>query len=642
MSKRKKRKTLPDEQNLTTRIGSICDKVIEYGIYAIVFFVPLLPFFYLSEPIFLSAKAVTLQALTFTTLFIFLVKIMNTYKDKIVKTGLELPILSFVVAVFCSTVFSINFFTSLEGLFSTHEGLYIFLSYVLVIFLISNNVKKTQIDNIFFIMLITGGLMSIYGLFQYLTTQNLQRITSLFPDPNLFGGFLIMPILVGLSTLLFKKLRYTELMFIISLMIIYLVALFLTYSRAAFLSLIITSLFLIVYKFKEVFNKKIVIVCLTGTMLIFIFFFIFGNVSPKILLSRKEAIITRIEIWKSTLYMIREYPIIGSGLDTFGLLFPKYKSETYVISQGGNPMLPVGPHNLILQVSHSIGIVGLFTYLWLLVTFLMKIIPLLNRVNTLGDDKCRIISLLSALIGFLIVTQFSFHSISANLYFWILIGVGTLMWRDKNNQNIKKSDRKISKKAIYVTYFLLLMIYILGMTIIIKPLIADYFFKKALVYAENNQQEDTVLFLQKSIKLKPTQSLYHETLSKVYGNMIRDVKEVSKKKLFLDKALREINLAISLNPFNVSYYWTKGNIYHIYYEETFDKTSLNKAIETYKKVVELDPYDAAIHYQLAIIYHVEKGMLKEALTHLKYSIKLNPSKDIGRIGKEILEKGKQF
>jgi O-antigen ligase len=77
----------------------------------------------------------------------------------------------------------------------------------------------------------------------------------------------------------------------------------------------------------------------------------------------------RIDLWVSSLQMIRDHPLLGVGLDNFVYLYQQvYLRE----GAAAEPNLS-HPHNWVLHMWLELGLVGLIAFVWLLVTFARQI-----------------------------------------------------------------------------------------------------------------------------------------------------------------------------------------------------------------------------------------------------------------------------
>jgi O-antigen ligase len=67
-----------------------------------------------------------------------------------------------------------------------------------------------------------------------------------------------------------------------------------------------------------------------------------------------DANLDRVTIWRTTLAIIRDYPLLGSGLGTFGPIWPNYKPAQA-------PETPTA-HNILLNFAAETGILGLAAF----------------------------------------------------------------------------------------------------------------------------------------------------------------------------------------------------------------------------------------------------------------------------------------
>ena len=74
----------------------------------------------------------------------------------------------------------------------------------------------------------------------------------------------------------------------------------------------------------------------------------------------------RLTMWRHTLHMIQDHPLLGVGLDNWEYVYPLYDQ-----GKAGDKITwasePVRPHNDFLWITSELGLVGLGIYLWLLI-----------------------------------------------------------------------------------------------------------------------------------------------------------------------------------------------------------------------------------------------------------------------------------
>ncbi|HET9111320.1 MAG TPA: O-antigen ligase family protein [Ktedonobacterales bacterium] len=97
----------------------------------------------------------------------------------------------------------------------------------------------------------------------------------------------------------------------------------------------------------------------------------------------------RLLLWQAALNMIRDHPLMGVGPDQFLYYYdPAYTSHPYLISRvNGHPTVAVlqpnlaHPHNLLLDLWLSAGLLGLIGYVVVVVALVRRALRLLRRVS---------------------------------------------------------------------------------------------------------------------------------------------------------------------------------------------------------------------------------------------------------------------
>lgn len=119
--------------------------------------------------------------------------------------------------------------------------------------------------------------------------------------------------------------------------------------------------------------------------------------------------------WKEALSIIREFPALGTGLNTYSRVAPKYKLQR----EGG-----VYPHNCYLQMTAETGLLGLASFLGILF-FLFK--HSLENLRIMKDPYLSAVLLggLSGLAGFLVHSFFdtNFYSVQLGNLMWLVMGL---------------------------------------------------------------------------------------------------------------------------------------------------------------------------------------------------------------------------
>ena len=128
---------------------------------------------------------------------------------------------------------------------------------------------------------------------------------------------------------------------------------------------------------------------------------------------------TRLFVWKKVIKLIQKRPVVGFGPDTHVIPMSTFNQE--YIERFQDRVIIDRAHNNYLDVAVAQGLIGLGTYLSVIITFLVW----LWRTMRQEEDPCRRIvfcGLLAAFCGYLINDFFIFSVVSVSPTFWSLMG----------------------------------------------------------------------------------------------------------------------------------------------------------------------------------------------------------------------------
>lgn len=199
------------------------------------------------------------------------------------------------------------------------------------------------------------------------------RAYGALPHPNIFAGFLVIAIFL----IFILKLKKRKIL--IFFLPILSTALFFTFSRAAWIALIISLLFYLLINLKNrITFKKIVSLSFICFLIPVIFSFIYLPLS-KARIGGAERLevksnIERIEYFSESLRIIKTYPFFGAGYGNYtlavqNLINPNRESFAYQ---------PV--HNIYLFILSEIGVLGflcLSVFLIIILSFNILLVPVL-------------------------------------------------------------------------------------------------------------------------------------------------------------------------------------------------------------------------------------------------------------------------
>ncbi len=192
-------------------------------------------------------KMFFVYGISIVVLVLWLIRCIEDKKIIFRKTFLDYPLSLFLLSQVLSTIFSIDFHTSLWGYYSRfHGGLLSSISYAVLYWaLVSNFYERKYVHRFVNTALISATLVSWYGIAQHygvdkdFWVQNVQaRVFSSLGQPNWLAAFLVALIPLSISYFLFESRWFVKAWYLISTLSLFVSFLF-TASRSGLLALVV-------------------------------------------------------------------------------------------------------------------------------------------------------------------------------------------------------------------------------------------------------------------------------------------------------------------------------------------------------------------------------------------------------------------
>jgi len=261
------------------------------------------------------------------------------------------------------------------------------------------------------IILLTGLVMGFYCIFQYFgfdpifpegitiaegISKGYKRVAGFIDNPNTLSSFLILIPLVALSDILRKKALSEKFIPLLALLLS-ITGILLARALAGIISIavgliIFLSLVLISkWGLKRKAIVQILSISVTLSILLIIVLFAITDMSEKINPDKSP----RMLILKSSLYMMKENPILGIGFGNFKVKYLDYRIKAVGDSSfSGEWEYADYAHNDYFQLAAEAGIFAIFVVIWLLIV-LIKITLL--KVGEKGEIDYLFIGLIASL-----------------------------------------------------------------------------------------------------------------------------------------------------------------------------------------------------------------------------------------------------
>jgi O-antigen ligase len=346
---------------------------------------------------------------------------------------LNKPFAAFLFVNFVSILISQNPSSSFEGfLGKILQGVFIFFTFF-------ECMRSTgRLKGFLIIFAISNLLICFNGFYQYFVGHEFihgqpfdGRISSSFRQANDYATYLVV-----VAATLFYLFLYIGRMcrkapnprdedgqflsffltgrsgeIILILFVASLISLGLTYSRGAWIAFIF-AIFLLGLRNWRVLAPSILIV---GIFLSLFYPKLNENRTPITSLKTFADYNNRLGYWSRAIHVIKDYPILGTGVNTYSTVQWRYENES---GWGGYP------HNSYLQMAAETGVIGLFSFFWLLFSLYKNSFKNLRKMQR-PELRFLLISFLTGLSGLLIHSFFdtTLYSVQLSSFMWLLMGL---------------------------------------------------------------------------------------------------------------------------------------------------------------------------------------------------------------------------
>jgi len=331
-----------------------------------------------------------------------------------------------------------------------------------VYFLVSNVIVNRRLaENAVKIIVFSSVPASVIGLIMYFISPThaewidpvfastiTSRAYSTFGNPNVYAVFLIVTTVFSVALAIDKADEGSFFFFAIA-SLLNAVSLALTWSRGAWLAVILAALGFIIIRSRRAPKLLLIPAMCVPVGLLFI---------PESFINRllslfnlgDSSVASRLSIWRSSLRMFKNNLFIGSGVgeEAFTEEFLKYAEDSVTAPHS---------HNLFLEIGCEMGIFALIFFLYLLVIRVRHRATYAVYVRNSSVDNLSTLSG-TALFSLLIfgMTDYIWYSSATYYLFWVVFGIGSATLRISKREyddlhSPYQSDDEKSSASVNIT-----------------------------------------------------------------------------------------------------------------------------------------------------------------------------------------------
>jgi tetratricopeptide (TPR) repeat protein len=647
-------------------------KIYTYIIYATLFIPPLIFFTDLTRNPYYF-QIVLVNSLTFLLWIIWLFQSAKENKLTLVKTPLDVPLLTFfAIATLSWLIILFENYSEPYLKYSIYsEGskrwFFLLANSVLVYYIPSYFIKKDKISKFVNVVIFTSFIASVYGVLQYCGIELILpkvlnpfggRSVSTFGNPNFLSAYLILIFPLILVYYLHARSSLGKYLYF-TVFVVNFSALICTMTRSSwlgtFIAVLMTLVLMWIYEKDTLVKAKSKIITVFFILLLVMVFWPKSRVagySPTIIQRLTETGLAqknpyapwhqRRLIWSCAWSMVAEKPFLGKGWGCFELFYPSYQGRHLFLKiYHGFRTHANNTHNEVLEIWSQTGTIGFGIYLWMIFTILSLSFFLLK--NTQKEERLLVIALLSSIVGMWVdnMLNVSLHfAIPGFLYWWNLGLLASLCKNDEKEINLSSSAKKVLVYLLiaffvfsivrYARCFLGEIHYFTGFKLSkqneimasipelekahdLQRFEVNNNYELANAYARSNQRDKAIYMYKESLRAN---SGYDE----IYFNMATVLTQMGR----IEEAIPEYTRALYINSVSQEAYSALGTLF-LQSPDRYGKAG----IELFKQAVMVFPNNKDIWNNLGYLY-TRSNKLEEALNAYKKAIEIDPDFDLAK------------
>ena len=370
------------------------------------------------------------------------------------KNPLNLAVIGLVIVFWVSGLLGVNPHRSLWGNFERMGGAFYFTHLALLYFyiLLLSQAGGVYIKRVLKFFLFVAGIICINGVVGWLGGPTLVldpslpgRASSTLGNPIYLGAFAILPIFLSLFFAFQAEKQLGKILYAV-LGILFFLAMFQSGTRGALVGLlsgiVISSLlYIFLHPSNNVRRNGLIVVVVGGIIFGSLFFkpevLPEGSAIRRIFQLKDSNTSARVIQWQSALRGVKDFPILGVGLENYYIVSNKYyNSELYKYDRSWFDK----PHNYLLEVLSTTGVIGLGFYLAILVGVILGLYKAFKGNFLSLKEVC---VLFAGFTAYQIQNLFVFDTVPTSVSFYVFLGfVGYLFFEMENVKKIKKKEHK--------------------------------------------------------------------------------------------------------------------------------------------------------------------------------------------------------
>lgn len=524
---------------------------------------------------------------------------------KLYRTPIDIPLMILAIYLIISSSLSVY-------PYSSRIQLYKIINYIAIFYLLINTLRdEKRLASFSGYLAIIGALYGIAGVI-FITEENFlglrvfssgNFLSFTFKNHNHFAGYMNMIVWLCIGMAFYYRGKKRLMFIIFATTSVFTV--FLSLSRGGIIGLFGGVFFFSVMNMLSK-NRKAIFMIITLIAIITMVLVSTGSFDTVFerMMTLKTPMITtgeRLKMWIGVLNMIKDNPIVGTGIGTFAYAYPAYQTV------GGHVIDHA--HNEYLEIISETGLIGGLLLFFCIAMLFGHVIR--HSVSHTSKPLSGIgLGALTACFSLLLHEFFDFNLyIPSNAFLFTVCAGVALASALIYDKNVKMFERDLSKRGRAFCYSSLSVIFFISLAFVISPYIGSIYQNKTNVYQMSGDYTNAYDAMKKAIFFEPGNAELMSSAGDLMVLWAFSYEDKKERESFLYKSIEYYNNAIRNVPVKSYFYRRKA-----YALKRLGKT--DEAGTLFKKAMKFSKTDNEIYYELAELY-LETGRLEEALEEFR-------------------------
>ncbi len=581
---------------------------------------------------------------TFLMMILWVLKMVYTRKVYLTRSVIDLGLVFFLFSVILSTFFSIHKVSSIFGSYGRwFPSLFGFIVLICYYYVTVSNLEGVRTAKRILLSFVAGSTVStLVALLSYFgirlgSAPYFQTLNFTLTGSSTTAAFLAaLSLLIALAYLMYAKTLPGKLV-LAQIIIVNMLGVALLAGISVYVALAVGAFGLLwLVSMDQIRENKVVLMGIAGVAAALTLIMVVPTTRNLVLNKNypRELMLPALHSRIVSFSVLRDYPVFGSGLSTFYLNFPVYRSAVLNRTDFWNIRFDK-PNSEVFNVIAGMGMLGIAAVLFLTT----KSLRLVVLPRSLKEESG---TLLIVSVGILTTVAFlalSFATVLSGFILFMLLALGvgiaaslgekrisdkinlslSSLSGNNNSMSILGDLNEKSEILPYIIALPMIGLIIYGSYIFYRTYAAEYYIRRSLEASIRNDGGATYDLQAKAIQLNPNRDVYHSAYAQtsiLIANSLagkQDLTDTDKQTIqnLIAQAIRNARVATEVvNPLNVNNWEVRALIYRSLTGAAQDADQW--ALSAYNNAVKLDPTNPRLLVDLGGVFYAKQDYLNAA------------------------------